>query len=160
MKRQRLHFKDIGNYIVYPDGKVFSKKRGIFLVPLMGKGRSLYYTVKVPKIIKLHRLVAQCFIQNPENKPEVNHKDGNKTNNNYWNLEWTTKLENMQHSHKMGLHNNKGERSRTAKLDCVSVRIVRDCLQHGFTQTAIAKYFKVDPSTISAIKTGTSWASL
>ena len=59
-----------------------------------------------PKTFKVHRLVATYFIPNPENKPEVNHKDWNKLNNNDWNLEWNTSSENCLHAHRIWLRKN------------------------------------------------------
>lgn len=58
---------------------------------------------KTRSSLYVHRLVGLHFIANPENKPKINHKDGNKLNNHYLNLEWSTQLENIQHAQKTGL---------------------------------------------------------
>ena len=64
---------------------------------------------------RINRLVAMHFIPNPYNKPEVNHIDGNKENNNVSNLEWATRSENMKHCFSMGLHpSTRGENSHVA----------------------------------------------
>ena len=55
----------------------------------------------------VHRIVATHFIENPDKKQYVNHKDGDKSNNITYNLEWVTSSENLKHSYRMGLHSSK-----------------------------------------------------
>ncbi len=57
----------------------------------------------------IHRLVAEAFIPNPNNLPEVNHKDGNKLNNTVSNLEWCSSSDNLYHAYKLGLKHKKGK---------------------------------------------------
>lgn len=73
----------------------------------------------------LHRLVAIYFIENPENKLEVNHMDGDKSNNCVTNLEWTTRLENVRHSIETGLFNQNGSKNSESKLNEETVLRVR-----------------------------------
>lgn len=67
----------------------------------------------------VHRLVAETFIPNPENKPQVNHKNGDKTNNRVQNLEWCTAKENMQHAF-IVLHRKGSYLGKTGEKDCKS----------------------------------------
>lgn len=94
-------------YSVTNKGRVYNEKRGKFLKPSVNS--SNYKKVVLNgKNLYVHRLVAEAFCDNPDNLCEVNHKDGNKWNNNYTNLEWVTKSENAQHAFDMGLRTISG----------------------------------------------------
>ena len=91
------------DYFVSEDGKVFSKKRGKTkeLKPIK-KGHGGYVKVRLYddgkwKNFFVHRLVAEAFIENPNNFPIINHIDENKSNNNVRNLEWCTAKYNVNY---------------------------------------------------------------
>jgi hypothetical protein len=126
MKLKKEIWKDIlgfeGIYMISSFGNVKSMDRQIRQVRADGSVRITHYKGRILKQItnrlgylmimlsngnkkncSVHRLVALAFIPNPENKSDVNHKNGVKTNNKMDNLEWATHSENMKHAHNTGL---------------------------------------------------------
>lgn len=96
-------------YYITEDGKCYNSKTGKYLKGQENKQNHYFsFNLTLPngkkKRCYAHRLVAIAFIPNPENKPEVNHKDGNKLNNSVDNLEWTTSAENKRHGIKNALY--------------------------------------------------------
>jgi len=115
---------------------------------------------KKGKKIFIHRLVAKTFINNYNNKPEVNHKNGIKNDNHFKNLEWVTHSENQKYAHLTGLKKNpKGELNNNSKLLNSDVIEIKRKLRNGnrFTCTKLAKEYNVHPYTIRLIRSNKRW---
>ena len=102
---------------------IYDKSCGYLIVTLCHEG--------VRKNKRVHRLIAESFIPNPQNKAHVNHIDGNKLNNTITNLEWNTPKENTNHSIKLGLHDPSRLRNSA---------VIQICKDSGKT---IAEFFSI-----------------
>ena len=143
----------IDDYEITRDGKVINKHTGHTLAPQPnGKG---YLRVSIgKKLMFIHRLVAEKYIPNPENKPQVNHKDGNKLNNCVDNLEWVTNQENRNHAVDNDLQ-VAGERCSWAKLTEENVKEIR--ANPGYENEYWARKFKVSRGTINDVVNYRTW---
>lgn len=117
------------------------------------------------KFIKVHRLIAIAFLPNPENKPQVNHKDGIKTNNRIENLEWVTNKENFAHAKEIGLLHGcehlKGEKNPKAKLKEYEVIFIRRNFD-GTTKMRkhFAEIYNLNICTVNRVLCGKYWRNL
>lgn len=122
-----------------------------------------YLTVCInKKRMKVHRLVLQTVTQSTGNGKQVNHKDGNKENNCYTNLEWCTCQENIRHSEENGLnpHRNLVVR-KDRKLSDEEVNLIRKYIRDGFTGKQICeKVANANYKVIYAIKHNLSYMNV
>lgn len=158
---------NLSRYIILSNGIIISKSyhnQNIVKILRQQTDRYGYNYIKLfddskkSKKMKIHRLVAKAFIPNPENKPQINHKDGNKQNNNYTNLEWVNQKENMNHAKKNNLFNPViGENHYKSKLKEHQVRKIKRLLKSKMKHGEIAKLFGVCRQSIGSIKNNISW---
>ena len=151
------------NYRIYEEGYVISPN-GKRLKVYRDKAGYCFVTMKntegVYKKVRLHRIVACAFISNPDNLPEVNHKDGDKANNAFINLEWVTSKQNKDHGWNMGLYRNKTQNHYAAVLTDLQVHDICVLLQLNISNSVIADKYNVDKSIIAHIKAGDTWKDI
>jgi hypothetical protein len=153
------------NYCITQQGQIFSTKRNRFLSGSIDKKGYRIYGIKDTKnkrqAFKCHRLVALTFIPNPENKPHVNHIDGDKLNNCVSNLEWCTPKENLYHARNiLGVNNSFpcGAQHPNAKLDEQKVRAIRSVYKLGETTfSKLAKKYGVSTLVINQVIHNRTW---
>ena len=114
------------------------------------KGVRLYYENTKAITKKIHRLVAKYFLDNSLNLPQVNHKDGNKSNNRVENLEWCSNDYNMNHAVTSSLI-LKGEDRASSKISEASIPYIQDLIKNGFTLKQISLVYNVGKQAIVAI---------
>lgn len=108
---------------------------------------------------RVHVLVAEAFVPNPHNKPQVNHIDGDKTNNKSANLQWVTASENVQHAYSAGIRTAsvKGDDHPWSKLTEQDVQAIREARASGVNRRILAEKYGVGMRQISRITNRTRW---
>ena len=158
-----------GRYEVTESGEVISLIKGSrnksgYKVLKHWLDKDNYHTVTLwknrkPKQFKVHRLVAETFIPNPNRLPQVNHIDGNKNNNAASNLEWISQEGNIRHAYDIGIY-KKGEERKNSKLTNEQVKWIRENYIKGSRELGarpLARKFGVTKTCIYYIVTNKSY---
>lgn len=159
-----MHNNIESNYIITKNGSIYNIYTEYELKPFITNG---YKTVNIQfgkrgyyKTKLIHRLIGQAFIPNLENKPLINHKDGNKLNNDISNLEWATYSENNKHAYDTGLKVAKGTNGEKCNLTTHSEKeaiLVCELLQSGMSMKDISKEYNLGYDFIVKIRRGLTW---
>ena len=159
------NFKPVKNYEgiyeISGDGKIYSIKRQRVLeerIHRQGYRTAMLCLNGEMKSYYIHRLIAESFLEKQVGKDCVNHKDGNKSNNSVYNLEWVNRSENTLHKYATGLDSNKGERHPQTKLKNEDVLNIRYLYHSGnLVMSKIAKMYKISENGVSKIINRKNW---
>ncbi|AXQ62742.1 HNH endonuclease [Bacteroides phage PhiCrAssBcn17] len=149
--------KSIGNnYSVSIDGRVYSHKRNKYLQQRVGPRGYMMVNLSIGgkcKTFTVHRLVATAWIPNPNNKEQINHIDGDKTNNSVNNLEWCTSSQNVIHAFDTGLKiPSKGLVTKNGRFNDEDIAEIRRLYnEEHLSQYKIASIYNVTRSAIQQI---------
>lgn len=157
--------KDYGHYFVTRDGRVFSdwsgKVKEIKQFFVLGyPSVNLRDEKSRPISARVHQMVAQAFIPNPENKPFVLHSDGNPKNNSFKNLRWGTAIENVADARGHGTLaiGERHGRSKLNKFQVFRMRLLRSIT--GMCDGKISKLFNVSQRTAQMIRRRVTWVHI
>lgn len=157
----KVLIKGSDGYYVREDGVIFGKK-GALKPVLTTHG---YCNISIKELSgkfvskRIHRLVAKAFIPNPENKPEINHIDGDKTNNHVSNLEWVTSQENQIHATRV-LGKGSGENHPHAKITEKDVHRVCELFCEGYQTYRVSEMTGIPRTTVTAIRSKNIWRNI
>lgn len=155
------------HYFATDDGHIYSEHLGRNISEYFDKDG--YKKVRLSngdgsrKVFSVHRLVLETFEPNPNSANlQVNHKDGNKTNNSLSNLEWVTCKENIDHAYNLGLYSNIGDNNNGKHTLATPqvLEIIPLLLEHKMTIQEIANKYGVSKHAIECIKYKKTWKHL
>lgn len=159
--------KGFEDYFISPEGTIFSCKYGKSPTELkQGSDKHGYKMVRLYRngdscMKKVHRLVAQAYLEEYDENLQVNHKNGVKWDNCLENLEMVTSSENHRHAFKIGLKDQKGEKNNASKLSAYEVTMIRFLVEKaGINQKDIAKLFGVSKATVCNIINYKTWGHI
>lgn len=145
---QWMEIKNYPKYLISDEGRVINRQTEIILKQKFNRGDYLIvnlYNQYNMKTKTVHRLVAEAFLDSDLKELQVNHKDGDKTNNAVWNLEFLSCLDNHHHAFRMNLRN---QRFRPQAVRCLETN---ECFS---SMAEAGKRLGVSPGNISAIIRG------
>jgi hypothetical protein len=149
-------------YCVTPEGDVYVLKGWRKLKPQFDKDG--YVVVGMSddiggrRLVRIHRIVAMTYLDNPCDKPFVNHINGIKADNRVENLEWCTAKENSYHAIKTGLFNSAGENNPNSKISLGDAHRIRNLYATGLLkQVEIAKLFGISQVMVGLIVNHKNW---